>query len=461
MGNDETPNAVDTLAGTLPLPGNGTAESGQSRLDAQAALSGANSSRSDLGFTSVDPSYITDIEHWGRRDVTHQAIYDSAQSMVPGTMHTQASVWIDIATQLSAGLFGMNLALQRELSDGFKGQFAGAAADAAQKFIQQATAVEQVISGVGARIHAAAYGAEAVKLTVPKPGSTPSNGSAPAPGLDEMLLPNAGSPSAAVDDGRHAEELYQQAIAAMNMNYNPTYRPAGENVPTFVPVDAPGEGGNPDGPNGPTNSGWNNGPTDNGGSTGTDPGGTEPGIEESPGTDDSGEADDTKPAGTSETSPASNQPGNQSPSSPNSTTPAGSSTRPSGLDSTSPAGVGGGGPGFGGGYSGGPGGSGRSVSGGPGRSVPGAPGLGTPAAAVAAGGSRPGQPGMGGMPGMGGLGGARRSEDSEKEHTTPDYLIRDREDELIGYIDPQVPGAIGENIPAAQFRRDEGEGRRR
>ena len=34
------------------------------------------------------------------------------------------------------------------------------------------------------------------------------------------------------------------------------------------------------------------------------------------------------------------------------------------------------------------------------------------------------------MPGMGGLGGARKNEEAEGEHKTPDYLIMDREEEL-------------------------------
>lgn len=67
---------------------------------------------------------------------------------------------------------------------------------------------------------------------------------------------------------------------------------------------------------------------------------------------------------------------------------------------------------------------------------------------------------MNGVPGMGGAG-AKKKEDDEREHKSADYLIMNREEELVGHIDPMAPGAIGANIPAAQTRRVENEGNSR
>lgn len=425
-------------------------EAAQNLDDAGQAQRGAEELQQDLTHQGTDPSYINEVEHWD--GLSHQDIYDKAQGFKPATMHTHGQAWQDIAASIGGGLFGLNLSIHKELSNGFQGQFAGAAQDAAQKFIQQATGVQDVVSIVSTRIHAAAYGAEAAKLAVPAPGQRTNIG---AGGLAD-LLPGAPTPAQEIENRKQAEEQRQLAVTAMRNNYNPTYQPAGERVPTFVPVDSPGDAGPNSSDSGGTNSS-NSGPTTPGQPTSPN-GEQKPGDEQKPGQNegaDPGKAEQTDPASTS---PAGQ--GNQN-STPGSSLP-GSETRPTGVDSTSAAGLGGG-PGSSLGSSGGPGGLGGSnagQAGGPGRSVPGVLGSGNPAAAAAFGG-RPGQPGLGGMPGMGGLGGARRSEDSEKEHETPDYLIRDREDELIGHIDPQVPGAIGENIPAAQFRRDEGEERRR
>ncbi|WP_063063900.1 hypothetical protein [Nocardia violaceofusca] len=415
-------------------------------MNAARSQSGADSMQRNLGHGSIDPTYITDLEHW--EGVPHQVIYDGAQAMTPGIMHSQAKTWTDIGASLGGGLFGLNLAIQRALSDGFHGQVAAAASDAANKFIQQGTAVQEVIEAVGARIHATAYGAEAVKLTVPKPGSKATPTATPATDLAGLALPGVQAAGAAVSDGNNDEELYRQAVMAMNLNYNPTYRPAGENVPTFVPVDSPGDGGT----NNPNSGGpySSNGPSTPGKTT-------SPGDQQKPGDQDkqpsSDQSQQTDPASTSQGQ--GNQPGNQN-SNPGSSLPGGNTT-PAGVDSTSAAGFGG--PGSGVGSSGGLGGTSGGAPGGPGRSVPGMPGGGTPSAAASFG-ARSGQAGASGMPGMGGLGGARKNEDSEKEHKTPDYLVMDREEELFGRQDPALGGAIGADIPAAQFRPEDRERRR-
>ncbi|MBO0852856.1 MAG: hypothetical protein J2P18_03725 [Nocardia sp.] len=398
----------------------------------------------------VDPAYIKDVENWD--SLSHQDIWNHVQNMKPGIMHGHGKTWMDISAGLGGALFGLNLSIQRHISEGFHGQFANAASDSARKFVQQGTGVQEVIESVGTRIHAAGYGAEAVKGSVPPPSGATGAASAPQPtSLAGLMLPGIPDPQSSVDGGKESQALYEEAKAAMTLNYVPTYEPAGQNVPTFVPVAAPGDG--PGAPGDGTQSGP--GPNGPGGSAGGHPNSTggEPkpaGGSDKPGSD----ASRTDPSGTSGNPQAghgSDQPGVPAPSSPAGAAPDGS-THPSGLDSTTPAGFGGsssgpdvgshGGIGVPGGVSGG----GASQSGGvPGRSLPGTPGGTNPAAAAAALG-KPGQPGFGGMPGLG----ASPKKAEDKEHKSPDYLVTDREEELIGIQDRTTPQAIGADIPAAQ-----------
>lgn len=134
---------------------------------------------------------------------------------------------------------------------------------------------------------------------------------------------------------------------------------------------------------------------------------------------------------------------------PQSTTPE-STTPQSAAPSTGQPGSGtpsGGSPGGGGG-----GGAAAGVGGGgaasPGNAVPGTPGGGRAGTGAATGSAGTSGAGRNGMPGMGGMGagGARGGNGSEDdEHTTPDYLVYDRESELLGTQPPALPpgGVIG------------------
>ncbi|WP_146100793.1 hypothetical protein [Nocardia nova] len=447
MGSDNQPDPNTAILGPLLGP---KLQEFDNRKSADRAQQGAQQVQQSVHHQGTDPSYIKDLEPWDA--LGHQDIYLKVNSIKPEAMHRHAKSWFDIASGLGGALFGLNISIQKELSDGFHGQFAGAAADAAKKFVQQATDVQEVITTVSARIHAAAYGAEAARLAVPPPDTSPAQPAAAADILVRALGADPAKPT--VDKGTADDELRQQAIEAMRNNYDPTYRPAGEGVPTFVPVDNPG-GDGPNVPNnGPVNSG--NGLNTSGSPGGTDGGETKPG--DSPEQSDPNASQQTDPAGTSQSGQDPSRPGSQSGSNPAATSPTGSDIRPSGLDSTHAAGYGGSGNGSDLGSYGGRGGSSGALSGGPGRSVPGMPGNGNPAAAAALG-TRPGQAGLGGMPGMGGMGGAGKKDESEREHKTPDYLIMDREEELLGRRERSLPGAIGADIPSAQFRPDDEERR--
>ncbi|UGT59979.1 PPE domain-containing protein [Nocardia asteroides] len=83
----------------------------------------------------------------------------------------------------------------------------------------------------------------------------------------------------------------------------------------------------------------------------------------------------------------------------------------------------------------------------PGRSVPGSPtatGTATTPATRNAATTAAGR-GANGMPGMMGAGRGANGGDDESEHKIPDYLVRDREHELIGQLPPTLPpgGVIG------------------
>jgi hypothetical protein len=425
----------------------------QAALDHDSAVNlqqGLSSNAKIISHSDTDAPYITDLEQWNGK--SHQDIYQGAQAMQPGILKTQAKVWSDIAGNLGGDIFGLTLSVQNALAEGFHGQTANAASDGAQKFFKQATDVQAVMVDVATRLNSVGDAAEAVKLSVPPP--TAQSPSSPVQVGTQSYYQSLGvtSPAAATSAGRSEEDLYRDAIAAMHNNYDPTYRPAGVGVPTFIAVDQPGNGVS----NGPVNTG---------------PTATGPGISNSnsgPGAHND-KPTSRQPNNSQQTNPSSLDSSSQSPG-PSSQGASPQSTIPSSVSptSTNAAGYNGGGLGSGGGMGGGGGagfggfgGGGDGNAGtnsGPGRSIPGAGFTNSErAAAAAANAGRAGTAGMNGMPGMGGAG-ARKSESTDSEHTTPDYLVMDREEELIGHLDPMAPGAIGANFPAAQTRRVEGEG---
>ncbi|GAB2718853.1 hypothetical protein [Nocardia thraciensis] len=429
----------------------------------QKTQQGSQYMQGQVSHKGTDDDYIKDIEHWD--GVSHQDMWTHAQAMAPDAMHTTAKEWGKISAGLGGALFGLNLSIQKALSDGMQGKTADAALTAAKKFVEQGTDVQEVIKAVGLRIDTAAYGAEAVKRSVPPPPATGSGTTPVSVGSQAAaILPLLGveTPESAMAGGKNAENLRQEAIAAMRANYDPTYGPAGRGVPTFVPVDSPGG-------TGPDTGGWNPGTGGNGESGPGGAGGTGSGTGGSGEQPTAGEqqATETDAASTTSTGDSTNSAGSQGSQSSSQGQQGTSTTPASASPSTAAAGLGGGGFGGGGGGRGGSGASGGGAGvaggtgqGGPGRSTTGVPGTGNPAAAAASaqGVGKPGIPGMGGMP-MGAGAGARKNED-ESERKTPDYLVTDREEELLGVRDRTVPQAIGADIPAAQSHPDNREGRR-
>ncbi|WP_067885614.1 hypothetical protein [Nocardia vaccinii] len=400
--------------------------------------------QSQLSYNDTDNPYINDLENWAGK--SHQEIYSGAQSLLPGMLQTHATHWNDIAANLGGGLFGSNLAVQNALAEGAKGRIANAAADAAQKFFQQMTQLQDVITAVSARIRSVADGAQAVKLSVPPPSNAAAVPTPTSPGVAQVgALIGVTTPNNVMTAGRSEDELHQTAIAAMKNNYDPVFAPAGTGVPTFVSITKPGSN-NDQNPSGPASSG----PSANANSASNNAQNADNSQQNNSQQKDSSNSDQSQQSPSSANQGTSNS--NTSPQSADS-----SSLNPS--TSTGTAGYNGGmGSGGGGGLGGLDSGTAGGGSGGAGQSIPGT-GSGNAAAAAASanGAAKATSSGTSGMPGMGGAG-ARKSEDEEREHKTPDYLIMDREEELIGRIDAASGDAIGANFPAAQTQRDNGEG---
>lgn len=413
----------------------------RAKLLAQQGQEVAASSEGNLTFDSTDPPYITAMEHF--EGLSHAEIHDKVEAMSIGAITALGAAWRKIANGLSAKVVGSRLALNRALSEGFGGEFAATAATAADSFFDGADNLQRVVSSVGFRIGSVAGAAEAVQLSVPAPpaatGGTPTE-------TEQIVTTILGvaSPSAAADSGRQQEEARQVAIGVMNSVYKPTYQPAGDGVPTFVPVYAPG-----DGPAGTNPAGTNTNSPGTPGSTTEPPAGGTPSEQpgQQPGTEDPQETT----AASTET-PAGNTPTQQqTATTPSTTTTPGDTPRGTPTGTTTPGTPSSpgtpGAPGTPGSPSAPPV-PGRNVAGTPGN--PAAPGA-TTAASNA---TRAGRP-MTGMPGMMSPGAARRGED-DQDHKIPDYLIIDRSEELLGAEQPMVPPTIGDDATAAEPARDQG-----
>lgn len=415
---------------------------------------GAEKQQESLSHGGTDPKYIADFEVF--EGLSHQDIYNAVQQMQPGVMQQFGDKWVAMFTELSGAVTGLMVQTARATSS-LQGEFASAGEAAGRRFVTEATDVYTVLSAVGHRVKAAAYGAEAVKVAVPAPVNSSEavdvGTSVPAT-LAELAVPGN---AATVE--REKEDRRLQAIAAMNLTYKPTYGPAGENVPTFVAPTHPGTGGDIGTGTGTGGGGSNNGGTNGGGNGNNADAGTsgDPGTT----TDDTAQPESTD--GDDDTSSAGTDTGNsngddntqgQNTADPTSTNPAatapaaatpGTGTNPTGGSPGS--GSPGGGAGAGGGGTLGPGGSvpGRSPVG-AGQNLA-AAGLSGAAGAAAARGM--------GSPGMMGAPGARGGKGDDDEHQAPDYL-RGVQPELLGPEQPTVPGAIGSDAPATRLAEDQG-----
>ncbi|MEU4417482.1 hypothetical protein ACIBEH_08850 [Nocardia salmonicida] len=375
---------------------------------------------------------------------THQEIWDALHgkdgkpAVDAGQINATADGWRRLTTGTETAVNNYRTSFERVLSEKWSGASGTAAIDGVKSYTTEAAKLHITFQMVANGIDYMEGILGQAKIAIPKPEEVSS--------FDELIghIPGNGVVKAAKHRANEAEE---DARLFMIGTYQPGSITVDRQTPILpVPINNIGDpGGVPDtggnGNDGGSNNDSSNGNNSNGGGSSTDPAG----IQEDPATTEPQATDPDEDQNDDGTGDDSTEPSSTDPSAttPAATTPAGTGT---------PTTPGGGAPGSGSPGSGSPGsgspGSGVPSGGAQGAAVPGTPGG---AAAAAGSGNRAGTTsgvggrGMSGMPGMmgGGRGGGKGEDDSE--HAIPDYLIQDREDELIGLLPPTLPpgGVIG------------------
>ncbi len=369
---------------------------------------------------------------------THQEIWDALRGkdgkpgVDAGQINATADGWRRLTTGTETAVNNYRTSFERVLSEKWSGASGTAAIDGVKSYTTEAAKLHTTFQMVANGIDYMEGVLGQAKIAIPKPEEVST--------FDEFIshIPGNGVVKAAKHRANEAEE---DARLFMIGTYQPGSITVDKQTPILpLPINNIGDpGGVPDtggnGNDGGSNN--NNGNNSIGGDPSTDPAGTQedPATMEPQSTDPDEDQNDDG-TGDDSTEPSSTDP---SATTPAATTPAGT-----GMPTTP---GGGGAPGSGSPGSGSPG-SGVPSGGAQGAAVPGTPGG---AAAAAGSGNRAGTTsgvggrGMSGMPGMmgGGRGGGKGEDDSE--HAIPDYLIQDREDELIGLLPPTLPpgGVIG------------------
>ncbi|MFE9784168.1 hypothetical protein ACFYO7_02170 [Nocardia salmonicida] len=371
---------------------------------------------------------------------THQEIWDALRGkdgkpgVDAGQINATADGWRRLTTGTETAVNNYRTSFERVLSEKWSGASGTAAIDGVKNYTTEAAKLHTTFQMVANGIDYMEGVLGQAKIAIPKPEEVSS--------FDEFIsqIPGNGVVKAAKHRANEAEE---DARLFMIGTYQPGSITVDKQTPILpVPINNIGDpGGVPDtgsngndsGSNNNSNNGDNN---SNGGDPSTDPAGTQ----EDPATTEPQSTAPDEDQNDDGTGDDSTEPSTTDPSA---TTPA--ATTPAGTGTPTTTG-GGGAPGSGSPGSGSPG-SGVSSGGAQGAAVPGTPG----AAAAAGSGNRAGTTsgvggrGTSGMPGMmgGGRGGGKGEDDSE--HAIPDYLIQDREDELIGLLPPTLPpgGVIG------------------
>ncbi|MGW5315431.1 PPE domain-containing protein [Nocardia thailandica] len=371
---------------------------------------------------------------------THQQIWealngkDGQAGVSAGEVNAGADAWRRLTTGTRTAVENYRTSFERVLAEKWSGTSGSAAIEAIKAYTTEAdklpTAFQVVANGID---HMEGLLGQ-TKIAIPKPEEVS--------GFDEFIghIPGNGVVKAAKHRANEAEADAQLFMIG-------TYQPGATTVDSHTPVlplpqntvsspgTGPGKGNNGDGIGSGNGNGDNNSgaPVTNPTTTGENPAATTPQS-----TDTTGDPnDDTTTDDDTDTTPSSTDP--------SSTTPASTTPSTTGTPNTPGDNKTGGTPG-----SGSPGSPGAGVPGagmpGAGRSIPGTPGgTGSAGSGARAGAGTAGARGTSGMPGMMGAGRGAGGKDDENEHKTPDYLVRDRETELIGKLPPTLPvgGVIG------------------
>ncbi|WP_280218425.1 PPE domain-containing protein [Nocardia neocaledoniensis] len=371
---------------------------------------------------------------------THQQIWDALNAGADGAVDADqvnagADGWRRLTTGLETAVTTYRSKFDAVVAEKWSGQSGNAAIEAIRTYTTEATQLSTSFQMVANGIDWMQGLLGQAKITIPEPEDLSL--------ADDWLshMPGNGVLKMASHRANEAEASAQLFMIG-------TYQPGATTVDGQTPVlpapkngmTDPGDGGNPDNGGGNTNNGGGDPNTNN---PSTDPAGTQqdPATTDQPtNTDDTTEDDSTDDTtDDTDTTPTTTDDGSTAPAS--TADPTGSKLGDGTPGTGSP---GGGSPGGGSG-GGSPGGGAAGVPG-AGTSRPGTTGGGAAqAAGVRAGTSTAGARGMSGMPGMMGGAGRGAKGDDDDEHTSPDYLIQDRESELIGTLPPTLPpgGVIG------------------
>ncbi|MQY22912.1 hypothetical protein NRB20_60360 [Nocardia sp. RB20] len=440
------PNFTNSLAASMSGDPKMTVDLYRKNQAAQASENTAKDADKLLTDGGHDADYISAGVLESFLTMKHQTILDGVSTMQPGTMQTFAQAWTKIADAVMFNSMGLNSKVQKSLSDGsWQGATSDALQNATRRFVNELTDMHNVTQSVSSRITSAAYGAEVVKGAVP-----------PIPAAPSPAIPTGSdNPAAVIGHVTSASEAEQAAQHAMVNYYVPSYQPAGQQVPTYVPPK------DPNGTPGPSTPQSKPAVTSSGPDTNTNPT-DKKNPSDSTDKSDSTNQHKTDPAAAKPTDSTAQQQ-NTTPSSSNqaSTTPAGVDTAgksPTGLDSSSATpgsstygnSTAGGGSGIS--YTGGSGGnsSARPESG---RSVPGTPGTGSTTTNAATATRSAAATSASSMPGMGAPAGKGTGKEDRDRKGNPELLVHERNKiDLVGEPVPAVPPVFGEKRPAPPDR---------
>ena len=431
------------VSSDLPTPDNPSlaaelVEWAQSRSEAARMRNTAAAADKLITTHGNDPDYMPPSVIEAFVSMSHRDILKGVDDMNPGALHILAEAWRKTADSLMFNTTGLTAKVQKSLSESWEGVTAEAISSATRRFANQMTDMHNVTQSVASRIESAAYGAETVKGAVP---SIPTSPGKPA-------VPGAENPAAVIGQLTAASDAEQEARQVMLQYYVPTYQPAGQQVPVYIPPAGPGDATGPTSPEiNKRGSATESGPHASAVAETKPSESANPTARQQKNTEQNAQSS-TGPSASSNSQRADTSPtANTASTDPNATTTAGvnpsSTTQDSAPNWTSTgSGLGSGGE------------SGTPVPNGPGRSVPGTPGSpNTVAGVAAAAASRTSTtPSASGMPGMGVPGKERKD---GKEHKGRPELLGHKRNKIDAVGEPilSTPPVFGANTRASEEQR--------
>ncbi len=361
----------------------------------------------------------------------HQQIYAAVRDIDPTLVNSGADGWRALAGQARTAVEEYSTGIEQSITEHWNGQSGAKAIEATRQFATSFTSLAAGFQLVGHGLDLMEGHLAQAKGSVGEPDNLT---------FGDKLVDALPFQSVVKGPSYRAEEAEEQARYVMITYYRPGAEDVDGRTPKFAEPSSSTDGDGSDKPktNDPGGPGGTQTPTVPSGSTpqGSTPQGTteQPTTPQTTDTDPSKSSTPTTPQSTN-TDPSKTAtpttPQSANPSVPTANTPG------SGVPGSGSPNLGSGVPG-----SGSPGTGTPSA----GRSVPGAGAAGNTASK--SNGSNRGtgsSTGRAGTPGMGGAGGGRGKGDEDDEHSTPDYLIYDHGDELLGTQPPALPpgGVIG------------------